>query len=170
MAPATKYVVTIAPVITAEDGGKLAKEEMSGFITQRPDVSYTNFNTWRSPTHPVIRVVFTQPVSRSSVEQHLFIAPSGGGTRVPLLVKPDEDWQKLPDYVLSPTDKLWVRVDQQARQSDDQKTEINGEEARRVWLVEPQSELAVNSAATLRIEPGLISAEGTEPARRAGIL
>jgi hypothetical protein len=61
MAPATKYVVKIAPVITAEDGGTLAKEEMSGFITQRPDVSYTNFNTWRSPTHPVIRVVFTQP-------------------------------------------------------------------------------------------------------------
>ncbi len=167
MAPATKYVVKIAPVITAEDGGTLAKEEMSGFITQRPDVSYTNFNTWRSPTHPVIRVVFTQPVSRSSVEQHLFIAPSGGGTRVPLLVKPDEDWQKLPDYVLSPTDKLWVRVDQQARQSDDQKTEINGEEARRVWLVEPQSELAVNSAATLRIEPGLLSAEGTEPSAQS---
>ena len=162
MAPATRYIVKIAPVLTAEDGGKLESESVSGFITQRPDVSYTNFNTWLSPVHPVIRVVFTQSVSKSSVEQHLFLQPSGGGARVPLTVKADENWQKLPDYIYSPNDKIWVQTDVQERQSDDQKTEINGEEARRVWLVEPQAELNADFSYALRIEPGLVSAQGSE--------
>ncbi len=160
MKPATRYTIKIAPVIEAEDGGKLASESSYEFITQRPDISYTSFTTWRSPTLPVIRVVFTQPVSKSSAEQHLFIS-AADGARVPLTVKPDTDWQKLPDYMLSPVDNIWVAVDQ-TRQSDDQKTEIAGEEARRVWLVEPQAELAVNAAVTLKAEPGLISAEGPE--------
>lgn len=162
MKPATRYSIKIAPVITAEDGGKLSGESAGEFITQRPDVSYTSFQTWRSPTHPVIRVVFTQAVSKSSVERRLFINQPGGAQRTGLTATPDEDWQKLPDYILSPVDKFWIPVTRQTRQSDDQKTEVIGEEARRVWLVEPQTELAANAGASLKIEPGLVSAEGPE--------
>ncbi len=107
MNPATRYTVKIAPVIQAEDGGKLEAESVNEFITQRPDVSYTSFNTWRSPSLPVIRVVFTQPVSKSSVEQHLYIS-SVNGERVPLTVKPDTDWEKMPDFIRSPVDNIWV--------------------------------------------------------------
>ncbi|HLF12525.1 MAG TPA: MG2 domain-containing protein, partial [Gammaproteobacteria bacterium] len=64
--------------------------------------------TWRSPGMPVIRAVFTQPVSESSVRDHLFIdLPNDRGNRIPLEVAPDPEARDTPRvWLLSPMREL----------------------------------------------------------------
>ncbi len=162
MKPATQYTLSLAPVITAEDGGKLETGTEHHFITQSPDVEEINFKIWHGAGLPVIRVVFNQPVSKSSVEQHLFITAPTPQSRVALKVIPDADEQTLPDYLLMPGEKTWVRMNGETRKSDDKLTTIKGEEARRVWLVEPTEFLPLDTNVSLNLEAGLVSAEGPE--------
>lgn len=158
----TQYNITIEPVITAEDGGKIKEKQSFNFITQRPDISYTNFKTWITPNKPQIRAVFTQPVSKSSVEKHLFFVQNNDNVRIAPNIYPDIDYQKIPDYIFNPIEKNWINIDHQERKNDDQKSQINGEEARRVWIIEPQTDLAEDSSVVLKSEKGLVSAIGNE--------
>lgn len=162
MKPATRYKLAVEPKIEAADGGKLAAAAEYSFLTERPDVTYPSFKTWKGPTLPVIRLVFNQPVSKSSVESHLYIQSEADSGRVKIVASPDQDDQQLPDYMWAPTEKIWVKIGGEARKSDDRKTEVNGEEARRVWLVEPETALASDQSNRLKIEKGLVSAEGPE--------
>lgn len=162
MDPATRYSLKITPQISAQDGGKLAAATEHTFITQRADINYTSFRTWRGPSTPVIRAVFTQAVSQSSVASHMYILPQGGG-RIALKVSEDQDEQLLPEFLMMPGEKEWVRVEQTPRKSDDEPLEFKGEQARRVWMLEPVAPLPENASVVLKIEPGIISAEGTEP-------
>lgn len=160
--PATRYKLSVDPVIKAEDGGKLEKSAEYSFLTERPKVSYTSFRTWKAPGSPVIRLVLNQPVSKSSVEEHIYMMTENPAIRIKLKATPDEEDQILPDYIWAPTEKVWIKIDPQSRKSDDKKTELNGEEARRVWLVEPEQALPLDQSARLKIEKGILSAEGPE--------
>lgn len=165
MTAATRYTLTIQPQIMAEDGAKIAEAQTYDFTTIRPDVSYTGFQTWRGPASPVIRVVFNQPIARSSVEKHLYI--EGAGKRYDLTVTPEETAEKIPDYLYVPGEKAWVATNGEERKISDRLTSFKGEEARSVWLVEPKEILAEGATASLKLEPGLISALGPEPSIKA---
>ncbi len=52
---ATSYSLTINPGIIAEDGATISAVQAHKFITERPDVRFADFNTWKSPSHPVLR-------------------------------------------------------------------------------------------------------------------
>ncbi len=133
----TRYKVSIKPdMITAEDGAKLSAAKTHEFVTLRPDSSYYNFSTWRGPGHPVIRVVFNQPVTKDSVIAHMHFQEPGQPRQM-VTVSPDEyDTKKFSDGEI---------------------------EARNVWLVEPRKSLSVNAeGASLTQEPGLVSIKGTE--------
>ena len=136
--PATSYTLTITPKIAAMDGAKLAETVTHSFITQRADVAYTSFTEWRGPTTPVIRVAFNQPVTKSSVDAHMYLASKDGSKRFAVQARPDPD-DETPASVAE-----------------------NGEKARRVWLVEPPQMLPNNAEVTLKIEAGLVSAQGKE--------
>ena len=159
---ATRYELTFMPGLRAEDGATIPAPLEHSFVTERPGVVYAYFRTWRAPGLPVIRAIFNQPVGKSSVAEHMFIAASGG--RQALHVEPDEDDRELPRFLPVPGELLIIDFGRgQMAPSDDQATEIAGEEARRIWLVSPVDELSADVRATLMIEPGLISAEGPEP-------
>lgn len=131
---ATRYSIVVNPGITAADGATTEGVIRREFVTERPRVGFASFWTWRSPGMPVIRAVFTQPVSESSVREHLFVSlADDGGARVALEVAPDP-----------------------------QTPAVGVEEARRVWLVNPAQELPADSRARLMVEPGLEPAEGTQ--------
>lgn len=159
---ATRYSMKISPAIMAEDGAQIEAAQEFSFITQRPDINYTNFKTWRSPQTPVIRAVFTQPVSKSSAEAHIFMTAEGTDKRYALIASPDTEYQELPDYIYNAQEKSWVFIDAENRKSDDQATQIEGEEARRVWLLEPAELLPAETTITLKTEAGLLSAQGAE--------
>lgn len=161
-APATRYRLTLRPGLRARDGATIPAAMEHSFVTERPGVLYATFRTWRAPGLPVIRVIFNQPVTMSSVADHMFIAESG--IRRLLHIEPDADDRELPRFLPVPGELFALDFGRGlAVQPDDRATETAGEEARRTWLVSPVDELAPDVYATLTIEPGLISADGPEP-------
>ena len=75
--PATTYQVTVHPGLKAVDGNVLDKEATSEFTTEKPEATYGFLNQWTGPTSPVMTVEFNLPVTKSSVEAHLFFSASG---------------------------------------------------------------------------------------------
>lgn len=157
---ATKYDLTINPGIKAEDGATLAEAYKQTFITQRADIDYTSFKTWRSPSMPVVRVVLTQPVTKSTIARALTMFDGERLVKVSAAADPDDS--QAPSYV--PFGKGWLYMGKQpVRKSDDQLTAKDGEEARRVWLIQPVTELPLNTTIALKLSAGLVSALGPEP-------
>ncbi|HVY66925.1 MAG TPA: alpha-2-macroglobulin family protein [Gammaproteobacteria bacterium] len=158
---ATRYTLVVNPGITAEDGATIDAPRRHEFTTARPRVGGVGFATWRSPGTPVIRAIFTQPVSESSVRAHLYMTAERSAARVPVAVTADEEARELPRYVRLPGERAFVDLgERQVTRPDDRPTPVAGETARRVWLVQPVSELPLDADAQLKVEPGLEPAEG----------
>jgi uncharacterized protein YfaS (alpha-2-macroglobulin family) len=170
LAPATRYTVTVAPGLTAEDGAKLEHEYRWTFTTERPLVKSYSFTTWRSPGTPVIRLVFNQPVTKDTVESSLHFADQPGVTATP------DPYEREVFYVLPLPGEpaaLIIPGGTPAVKSDDRvttqtnaggpKAEASRIEARRVWLVSPLKELPLDSRSRLTVAPGLRSYAGPLP-------
>jgi alpha-2-macroglobulin len=139
MKSSTVYKLTVNPGIAAEDGATIAAPREHGFITQRADVRHSWFQTWRSPGTPVIRLTFNLPVTLASAEKALSFDAGGKITKARLSV---------PEHAHAPVEK-------------------NGVVYHRVLLAEPVKELPLDTSATLKLSPGLVSAEGDARAMTA---
>ncbi len=160
---ATRYVVVVRPGIRARDGATMAGAERQEFTTELPRVSYAGFATWRSPGMPVIRAVFNQPVSESSVRAHLYVMREPDSARLAIDVEPDAETRDLPRYVRLPGELRFVDLGERTSEHvDDRPAPVGGETARRVWLVHPSAELPLDTRARLNVEPGLEGVEGEE--------
>ncbi len=159
---ATDYSIVVRPGIRAEDGATIDGEHRHEFSTQRPRVRYARFSTWRSPGFPVIQVTFTQPVTRASVAEHLFLALGGSSPgRRDLVVEPDPNLRQQSRFFLTPDHETIVDFGEAREQGvDDAPGMLDGNEVRRVWLVKPVEELPLETQVDLSIEPGLVSAAG----------
>ena len=162
MKPSTAYKVEIRPGIKAIDNVTLAQTATYNFVTHRPKIQFTEFRAWKSPVMPVKRVVWDQPVTKSSVLQHLYFQDANNN-RVPTAISADVEKRKLPRWLHLPGEKVLVHTNQPEQDSYDQLQMVNGEEARRVWVVEPVKELPPDQSIELHIEPGLVSALGPMP-------
>ena len=100
LAPATRYGLILHPGLRALDGATISAPLAHSFVTEGPGVVHASFRTWRAPGLPVIRVIFNQPVARSSVAAHLFIMESGN--RRKLHIEPDEEDRELPRFLSAP--------------------------------------------------------------------
>jgi len=168
LVPATRYTVTVATAITAQDGAKLKSEYRWAFTTERPAVKGYSFATWRSPGTPVVRLVFNQPVTQDTVEADLHFGDQAGvGDQARVVATPDP-YDREVFYVLplpGEPGALALPGGTPAVKSDDRltiQTNAAGQriEARRVWLVSPPRELPMNAGARLKIAPGLRSYAG----------
>jgi hypothetical protein len=162
LAPATRYTVTVAAGITAQNGAKLKDAYRWAFTTERPAVQGYSFATWRSPGTPVVRLVFNQPVSRDSVAANLHFGDVAG-----VVATPDPYDREVFYLLLLPGEPgaLIIPGGTPAVKSDDRgTTQANAAgqriEARRVWLVSPPRELPVNASTRLTVAPGLRSYAG----------
>lgn len=131
---ATRYRVVVNPGLVALDGTTLAAPVEHTFDTERPRIAYAWFATWRGPGSPVVRTVFNQPVTAASVREHVYFAHAGAA-RSPVTVEAD------PDDIEAPV-------------------ETPDGEARRIWLVTPETPLPSDTSARLAVEPGLASSAG----------
>ena len=104
MAPATRYTMTIRPGITTQDGTTLGQSLTHTFITKRPKISNTWFRTWKAPGMPHIQVIFDQPVTQSSVMQHLHMQTEDGA-RVALRAEPAKHYGAR-GWVVHPVEEL----------------------------------------------------------------
>ncbi|WP_052045857.1 Ig-like domain-containing alpha-2-macroglobulin family protein [Candidatus Paracaedibacter symbiosus] len=138
---AEKYTVIIKPGVKALDGSFLEKEVKHEFTTKLPSLTSLDLRTWKSPTHPAIGVSFNMPVTRESIEAHLYFAIKDNSKgRVAVKATPDH-----PE-----------------RDKEDQKTNLK---EIRNWLIEPVEELNSHTHYELRIEPGIKAIEGSEEGR-----
>ncbi len=156
MRQATRYEVTMRPGITTEEGLGLKHTVKHSFTTTRPKLTYTRFINWLSPGTPLIQVTFNQPVTRASVESALSMtAPSAAGESVQVVAYPDNLPRRLP---------WWMTVTNQEQQPsvNDQLTSVDGDQAKKVWIVEPRKELPLDAHIGLQVKPGLISSGGPE--------
>ncbi|UCF94311.1 MAG: hypothetical protein JSW39_09165 [Desulfobacterales bacterium] len=167
--PATRYEIVVEPGIAAENRATLDRAVLHHFRTARPQVRDAWFKTWKAPGMPYIRMTFNQPVSRKSVEAHVFITTSGDAKqRMQLRAEPDPDDDETPRVLPLPGEKSAVMTDAakpsgRAAAESEIRPEIPPEgEARRVWLVAPLHELASDTAVELTVEPGLVSSAGPE--------
>lgn len=139
---ATKYRIVMKPGIRAEDGGTISEPYTHHFITARPQITYTLFDSWESPGTPVLRLVLNQPVTRASAEKNLSFT-----------------------YHKIGADKAYVTHDIEVKPFPyDHDTPVKTEsgEARRIWLVSPRRELPLDTQIKLKVKPGLVSAIGPE--------
>jgi alpha-2-macroglobulin len=162
---ATRYTLDIAPGIKAEDGATLADTYHHTFLTERPAIVDYGFNLWRSPSLPVVRLVFNQAVTQKSVAEHIYFgAGDDNAQRIVAKVSPDPEDRVLPEILPLPggSGREVVVGAQPAQKSDDNLQTKDGLEARRIWLVEPITELATDANIILKSEPGLVSVAGSE--------
>lgn len=157
-AAATKYNIKINPGIKAEDGKTINAPFETSFITERPAASYTDFLNWQAPGHPVLSVYFNQPVTKKSVEDHLFMQTADKRTSLKVQSLFNATSQQVD---IEQNGKEVAEVDKE-RTDSEKPVMVNGDEARRVWVVEPRSDLATGAQVELKQEPGLVSAEGPE--------
>ncbi|SEQ77751.1 hypothetical protein SAMN04488038_110167 [Solimonas aquatica] len=68
---ATRYQLRIDAGFTALDGSRLERGIEHRFSTETPTLQWAEVAQWTSPVRPQLRVRFSQPVARASVEQAL---------------------------------------------------------------------------------------------------
>jgi alpha-2-macroglobulin len=138
MTRATEYKVHVEPKIQAEDGAMIAESFDHSFTTQTPASEEAFISTWTSPLTPEIYISFNQPVTKASIEQHIYFEDEDSKTRVAAQASVRED-DETPS------------------------ASKNGVEARYNWRLKPASDLPENKAVLLREESGLVSADGDAP-------
>jgi hypothetical protein len=151
-APATRYKITVQPGIKTEDGSTLIEEVVHTFITQRPKIINTWFQTWKSPGIPVIRVTFDQAVVSDSIEKHVYLQT-----------------EKSQRWALRVEEAKNIREDLNREGIEE---EVPGEESTEAeeperkgldWIVSPIQELPQDTRTELHVEPGVIPTQGMEP-------
>ncbi len=152
MKQATLYEITMKQGIKTENGAQLKTTFKHSFTTTRPKITYTRFVNWLSPGTPLIQVTFNQPVTKSSVESTMTMA-ADAGKPISVIAYPDNLPRQLP---------WWMAITNKDKQPkiNDQLQKINGEEARKVWVVEPTKELPLDSSISFDVSPGLKSSTG----------
>ena len=171
----TEYTVTIEPGIRAEDGATIDQAYTHRFITQRPQVRHTWFDTWLDPGTPAVVLWFNQPVSRSSVRASImFVYSESADNQVSatraVKVEKAPNTREKPHYITGPGESYVLDDDaeetpeqtQSDRHEDDITKETKGEEARRVWLILPEKALPAATRVVLKVTPGLVSALGKQ--------
>ncbi|MFH2043605.1 MAG: alpha-2-macroglobulin family protein [Pseudomonadota bacterium] len=161
MKQATQYEVIMKPGIKTENGGELKAKVSHSFITTRPKVTYTRFINWLSPGTPLIQVTFNQPVTKTSVEKSLTMTTRRTDINDPVAIV------AFPDD-MPRTQPWWMIFADEDEKSDaqnmvnDQFAKLDGDEARKVWIVEPKKELPLDSTIWFDVSPGLVSSDGAE--------
>lgn len=147
---ATRYQITVNPGIMTENKETLKAALNYEFITQRPTVGYTRFSQWHGPSSPEVRVSFNQPVTRDSVEKHLFFQRANG-QRVAVTLKVTNDQAENEG-----------EEGEQAAPAKKPAENASLPEFANAWLISPKSPLPAASSAQLMVETGLVSTLGTE--------
>ena len=161
---ATRYSLSIDPGIMALSGATTASRKTFHFTTLRPMVSQVFFDTWTHPGIPVLETAFNQPVTKSSVERSLLLVAQEDQRSFPVTARPDPNDYEPPLFVPMPAENLVADIDGRSPREGDVAIQTGKiEEARRVWLVEPQTPFPPDSHVILRVNQGLRSAFGKEP-------
>ncbi len=129
---ATKYSIKVETGITTENDTGMKSSYDHTFTTQLPDIHSTWFRTWATPGTPVIKTRFNMPVTKASIEKHIYFEASGQRFAIKAELNPDMEVNQHTDL-----------------------------EFQQIWLLSPKDELPLDTAIKLMTEAGLVSNQGT---------
>ncbi|MCY3541915.1 MAG: MG2 domain-containing protein [Gammaproteobacteria bacterium] len=89
---ATRYKVIVRPGITAPNGHMMSDDYVHVFETAVPSMNVGQIVSWKSPTEPIIRVIFNQSVEIDSLRDRLLLVDSVSGTEISTTICPT-DWR-----------------------------------------------------------------------------
>ncbi|EIJ41759.1 large extracellular alpha-helical protein [Beggiatoa alba B18LD] len=159
--PATRYRIVMQTGIKTEDGRTIAQAIKHEFITQRPRVSYTSFDTWKAPNSPQIRVSFNQSVTKVSVESSLYIRkPNGQRIAINVLPTQETDDTEEGETDNGETIDLPPPADTPPKAETPATPPSPEPTAARAWVIAPKQLLALDTSYELWVTEGLISGEG----------
>lgn len=154
--PATRYTVQVRPGLAAISGATMARPWQASFVTQRPDVRRADLVFWLTPQQPIVRVMFSTPVTKSSVLRALSF--TAGTQATPFDLYADDMKRNFPDWM----EYLGITADQ-PQHVDDGYMPLGNDEARRIWLLVPKHDLPADTSVHLALAPGLVTPLGPEP-------
>jgi uncharacterized protein YfaS (alpha-2-macroglobulin family) len=135
---ATRYSVVVPRAFDTTRGEALSEEVARAFTTRRPQILHSWFQGWNGPGEPGIGISLNQRVSEETLRAHLVLVDERG----------------------APYDLTIDEIPLAPEEIEDQR---NGfiEPAR--WLVTPTKALPLDTGLSLKVTPGIISQEGSEP-------
>lgn len=101
----TKYNITVDAGIKSEDGAFNAKYE-GNFTTELPQISYTSLQKWYAPGVPEYSLNFNQPVTKESVEQHIYMHLTNSEKKYPVSVRRNPDYESEYVWLIRPIEEL----------------------------------------------------------------
>lgn len=159
MQPSTGYKMVVQPGLKTIDGVTIEAAHEHEFVTRRAEVRDSGLRYWNSPVRPVYRVYWDQAVGQDSVQKHVFFATTDG-KRFEIKASADKRKRFLPKWLRMPGEKLAAETNEAEQTSDDEAQTIHGQDFRRVWIIEPASDLPEGADVSLQVEPGLKPAAG----------
>ncbi|MCK5666636.1 MAG: large extracellular alpha-helical protein, partial [Thiotrichaceae bacterium] len=110
---ATRYNILMLPGIETESKKRLKAPYHHSFVTKRPKIRSSYFETWRAPGLPKIKVYFNQTVSSESVAKHLYFQ-TNRKKRIPIRVEHSSNtsWIVSPRQLLPLDTKVRLKVEQ----------------------------------------------------------
>jgi hypothetical protein len=105
--PATRYTLRLEPGLAGLDGAELPEPVEHRFLTQRPKVERSWFDTWRAPGTPRIGIALNQRVRRGALERALRFELQNG---VMVAARAELHDDKQPDrerrWIVEPREEL----------------------------------------------------------------
>ncbi len=122
------------------------------FTNKRPNVYNSWLVDWESPNSPIIKVIFTQPITKESLLKHLYFAS----------IDPNDQ---------NSVENNKISIKAENIELSKEKTE-NGivTENNQEWLIRPSQPLPYEKYMGLIIDPGLISLKGIAPSLENRVL
>ena len=170
----TTYSITIGKSLTAMDGAMLYRNTEFTFRTTSLDVRGRN-EYWNSPTEPIFRLTFSQPVPLSTVLEKAHFKSVGSSEEIAVRATLVSDFQaRAEEYFRRDTDGTWKRASwedskyiKSLLQERDPQRLANSIEANdfaaKGWMIEPSTPLQLDSTYELEIAAGVKSIVATEP-------
>ena len=151
---ATRYKVTVRPGIKAPNGQILSDEYVHVFETVLPAIRFTRLVSWKSPTQPILKVIFNQDLLLDSLQERLHMFDSVSGKEISTKICRSH-WRLSSVF----RDDHFGR-DQTFKIFDQSECEPNGRIGDSV-LVLPIEPLSPKARVSLILLPGVESATGT---------
>ncbi|MXZ44016.1 MAG: hypothetical protein F4Z01_03435 [Gammaproteobacteria bacterium] len=87
---ATRYKVTVRPGIKAPNGQMMSDKYVHVFETAVPSINFSRIVSWKSPTEPILRVVFNQDIEIDSLRDRLLLVDSVSGKEISTTICPTD--------------------------------------------------------------------------------
>ncbi|MYD44837.1 MAG: hypothetical protein F4W92_00570, partial [Gammaproteobacteria bacterium] len=87
---ATRYKVIVRPGIIAPNGQMMSDDYVHFFDTVVPSMDSGQIVSWKSPTEPILRVVFNQDIDIDSLRDRLLVVDSVSGKEITTTICPTD--------------------------------------------------------------------------------